>query len=50
LVAGARYYTASNALSGISDGAEPRWSSDMAAQQENVPRVAPDRAPVTVGE
>lgn len=50
LVAGARYYTAGNALSGITDGAEPRWSSDMAAQGGNVPQVTPDRAPVTVGE
>lgn len=50
LVAGARYFTAGNALSGISDGAEPRWSSDMAAQSGAAPRVAPDRTPVPAGE
>jgi len=50
LVAGARYYTASNALAGMSDGTEPRWSAEMKAQSQNAPRVAPDRAPVPAGD
>jgi Xaa-Pro aminopeptidase len=45
LVAGARYYTAGQALSGMSDGAEPRWSSEMAQQAPGAPRVAPDPVP-----
>ncbi len=48
VVAGARYYTASDALSGMSAGAEPRWSADMATQ--GAPRVAPDPVPVGIGE
>jgi Xaa-Pro aminopeptidase len=50
LVAGARYYTTANALSGISDGAEPRWSAEMAAYPAEAPRVIPDSVPAPVVE
>lgn len=50
LVAGARYYTATNALSGMSDDAEPRWSAEMATESAGRPRVAPDSVPAPVGE
>jgi Xaa-Pro aminopeptidase len=45
LVAGARYYTADNALAGKTSG-EPSWSEDMAASQQRAPIVAD---PVPVG-
>jgi Xaa-Pro aminopeptidase len=50
LVAGARYYTAANALTGMSDGAEPRWSADVTAPPSGPPRVTPDPVPAPVGE
>jgi Xaa-Pro aminopeptidase len=50
LVAGARYYTAATALSGMSDGREPRWSAEMTAPADGAPRVAPDPVPSPVGE
>lgn len=47
LVAGARYYTADNALSGKMHG-EPRWSEDIAreAKADGKTPVAPDPVPV----
>jgi len=54
LVAGARYYTARQALSGLSDGADPRWSDEMEAPAapavEPAPQPAGDRVAVPVGE
>jgi Xaa-Pro aminopeptidase len=50
LVAGARYYTASQALSGLSNDAEPRWSADVAAESNGAPRVMPDYVPLGSGE
>jgi Xaa-Pro aminopeptidase len=51
LVAGARYYTADNALSGNTKG-DPRWSAEMATQGAGVERpvVVPDSVPVLTGE
>lgn len=50
IVAGARYYTAGNALSGVADGGDPRWSADLAMQPSTAPPVAPDPVPVGIGE
>ena len=51
LVAGARYYTADNALSGKTEG-EPRWSEAGTAAATASPGVpiVPDAVPVSVGE
>jgi Xaa-Pro aminopeptidase len=50
LVAGARYYTAGQALSGFADGVEPRWSADGAQASPAAPRVLPEYVDVQAGE